>query len=105
MIQSDNENLSSGITERRHPRTVIGLTDRGKWMLWVGDGRNPIHSIGFTLDEAAKLLQKYGVVYALNLDGGGSSEMIYRNRIVNLPSEGKERVVSYGIGVRPRMAK
>ena len=105
VIQSDNENLSSGITERRHPRTVIGLTDRGKWMLWVGDGRNPIHSIGFTLDEAAKLLQKYGVVYALNLEGGGSSEMIYRNRIVNLPSEGKERVVSYGIGVRPRMAK
>ena len=104
-IQRDNENLSVGITERRHPRTVIGLTDKGRWMLWVGDGRNPIHSIGFTLDEAARLLRDYGVVYALNLDGGGSSEMIYRNRIVNLPSEGKERVVSYGVGVRSRLSK
>ena len=50
-------------------------------------------------------MRDYGVVYALNLDGGGSSEMIYRNRIVNLPSEGKERPVSYGVGVRSRLSK
>ena len=40
------------------------------------------------------------LAYALNLDGGGSSELWLDGRLWNAPSEGKERPVSYGIGAQ-----
>ncbi len=75
-IQNDPENLSDSVTLRRHPRSVIGLTGNGQWVFFVGDGRNPFHSVGFTLREVSEILRELHVDYALNLDGGGSSELL-----------------------------
>ena len=40
-----------------------------------------------------------GAVDAMNLDGGGSSEMIVDGQIVNQPSDGRERRIGAGIAV------
>lgn len=100
-IQNDPENLSDSVTLRRHPRSVIGLTGNGQWVFFVGDGRNPFHSVGFTLREVSEILRELHVDYALNLDGGGSSELLVKGKRVSLLSEGKPRPVSYGIGAAP----
>ena len=43
-----------------------------------------------------------GAFCALNLDGGGSTELIVNGKLYNSPSEGRERSISYGLGVRER---
>lgn len=101
-LSMETENLNDSIVNKRHPRSVIGLTGKGQWFFFVGDGRNAVHSVGFTLAETAELLKKNGVSYALNLDGGGSSTLYAGGRIMNVLSDGRERPVSYGIGAFPK---
>ena len=94
----EDENLSDSVVNRRHPRTVMGLTGKGQWFFFVGDGRSAVHSLGFTLRETAEILKKEGVSYALNLDGGGSSSIMAGGRLLNILSDGRERPISYGVG-------
>lgn len=76
------------------PRTAIGYTADGKIVLIVCDGREMNGSWGYTLPELADLLKSLGVVWAINLDGGGSSTMVGREgRVLNSPSDGTERRV------------
>lgn len=91
------EGLSKTITHRRHPRTLAGIDDRGLVFLVI-DGRNG-HSDGVTLEEAAMVALEEGLTAALNLDGGGSSQIIWRSVTVNKPSDRRERPLPYGIGV------
>ena len=97
-IVIEDESLSDSVVNRRHPRTILGLTAKGQWFFFVGDGRSAVHSLGFTLRETAEILKKEGVSYALNLDGGGSSSIMAGSRILNVLSDGRERPVSYGVG-------
>ena len=62
-------------------------------MLVVSDGRSE-ESEGLSLYELAEFLQGLGVQTAYNLDGGGSSTMVYQGELVNQPSGGKERAVT-----------
>jgi exopolysaccharide biosynthesis protein len=94
------EGFSASILNLRHPRSVMGLTQDGKWFFFVGDGRDGMHSAGFTLQEVAVILKRKGAAYALNLDGGGSSQIMIDNKIFNSPSEKRERPISYGVGAR-----
>lgn len=72
----------------RQPRTAIGATADGKLVLIVCNGRNKVGSSGFTLSELADKLMSYGVVCAINLDGGGSSTIVGNKGVVlNLPSD------------------
>jgi hypothetical protein len=42
---------------------------------------------GFTLEELAQaLVTNVGARYAINMDGGGSSTMVYEERVVNRPT-------------------
>ena len=51
----------------------------------------------------ADLLLEFGAVEAINLDGGGSTTMVIRNKIVNRPSDQTgERPVSDAILVFPK---
>jgi exopolysaccharide biosynthesis protein len=101
-IKIESEGFSTSILNLRHPRSVIGLTGKGQWAFFVGDGRDGMHSAGFTLREVAGILKMKDVAYALNLDGGGSTEMMIGNKIFNSPSEKRERPISYGVGAKPR---
>lgn len=85
----------------RHPRTGIGVTQEGSVLLVVVDGRQPKWSIGASIGEFARIMQDLGAVTALNLDGGGSSEMVVEGEIVNRPSDGRERHISNAVLVLP----
>ena len=79
----------------QHPRTLLGLSaDKRKLFMVVVDGRAPNSGRrGMTCREAADYMVSLGAHWALNLDGGGSSEMVVNGRIVNVPSDGRERPV------------
>ena len=84
-----------GFSAVRHPRTAVGLdADKGRLWLVVVDGRQVPRSAGMSLPELADLFLSLGVEEALNLDGGGSSAMTLRGRLVSRPSdaEGERRV-------------
>ena len=85
---------SDSLYKQRHPRTAIGWHPNGKMVLVVVDGRQK-SSVGMTIDELAGLMLELGCVEAMNLDGGGSTTMVIKNRIANSPSDATgERAVS-----------
>ena len=86
----------------KNPRTAIGIKATGEIMLVVIDGRKARYSVGMTTFQEAVFMKKHGAVWALNLDGGGSSTMwIKGTGVVNRPSDGTERAVSSAVLVLP----
>jgi exopolysaccharide biosynthesis protein len=90
----------------RHPRTVVGVDRSGlRLTLFVVDGRQPELSIGMTLAELSREMVALGCDRALNLDGGGSTELVWRMpdtgrlQVLNSPSDSKERSVADVLGV------
>ena len=78
------------------------MTADGSLLLVTVDGRRAGWSAGVTLPEAARLMRSLGARDALNLDGGGSTAMTVRGRVVNRPSDaGGERPVSDALVVLP----
>ncbi|TVQ94715.1 MAG: hypothetical protein EA397_01015 [Deltaproteobacteria bacterium] len=85
----------------RHPRTAVGLTDAGEVLLVTVDGRTAGAS-GMTRIELAELMRDLGATRALNFDGGGSTTLWVRGRgVVNVPSDGSERLVASHLGFVP----
>ncbi len=71
----------------RHPRTALGIREDGFLVLVTVDGRQPGSSVGMTIAEITDLMAEFGCLDAINLDGGGSTTMVIRDRIVNSPSD------------------
>ena len=84
----------------RAPRTAVGVREDGTVILYTVDGRQSDHSVGLTLDEAARRLSELGCVNAGAMDGGGSTTLYAQSSgtedaaLRNHPSDGKERAVS-----------
>ncbi|MBB5080669.1 phosphodiester glycosidase family protein [Nonomuraea endophytica] len=87
---------------RRHPRTLAGVTRNGSLILATVDGRKPGETVGANMVEAAQLMRWLGAVQAINLDGGGSTAMVVKNKVVNKPSDGAERAVGDALLVLPK---
>ncbi|NLI54662.1 MAG: phosphodiester glycosidase family protein [Clostridiales bacterium] len=68
-----------------NPRTAIGIIDELHYIIVVADGRTS-ESKGLSLLELAELMDSYGCVIAYNLDGGGSSTMVFNGSVVNNPT-------------------
>lgn len=100
-VTAAEEKFPADIARGRAPRTAFGVTEGGDYILAVADGRQS-HSIGCTLQEMGALMKKFGAVDAINFDGGGSSELVVRNSVVNRPSDGKERSVSAALALVAR---
>jgi hypothetical protein len=99
----------SSFSTTQHPRTAAGIADNGKTLvLVVIDGRRAQSAVGMGLIEMADLMRGLGCTDALNLDGGGSSEMVLRNpqtgqlHVMNKPSDGRERAVGNVLGISIR---
>ncbi|MBS1723658.1 MAG: phosphodiester glycosidase family protein [Armatimonadetes bacterium] len=92
----DAEDFNSEFALKRHPRTAVGYTALGDVWLVIVEGRQAM-SVGATVDELAGVMVRLGCVEALNLDGGGSSELAVRGLVVNRPSDGAERPISNSI--------
>ena len=97
-VRSREESMASDIAYGRAPRTGVGVKADGTVLLMVVDGRSQ-YSAGMSLKEFATYLKRFGAVSAVNLDGGGSSEMVLDGKIMNRPSDGLERPVSIGLGI------
>jgi phosphodiester glycosidase len=85
----------------RQPRTLAGIDTRGRLLLVTVDGRRPGWSAGVTMAEAAAVMRSLGARDAMSFDSGGSTTMVIRGRVVNRPSDGRERGVSDAVLVRP----
>lgn len=92
------EDFPADIAVGRAPRTAVGISKTGQLLLVVVDGRQ-WNSIGLTLQELAEFMQSLGAQDAMNLDGGGSSELVLKGDIMNTPSDGQERPVASALGV------
>ncbi len=97
-VRVQEEKIAPDIAKGRAPRTALGVKKDGTVLLVVVDGRNN-NSAGLTLQEMATYMLRLGARDAVNFDGGGSSVMAVNGRVVNKPSDGKERRVSIGLGL------
>jgi len=110
IIVKDGEDVSAsspseGDPANPNPRTLAGLSANGRYLyLAVIDGRVVGYSTGTTNAQSAALMLAIGSYNALNLDGGGSTEMVRADKIgvpyiVNNPSGGAERYDAAAFGV------
>jgi exopolysaccharide biosynthesis protein len=86
---------------QRQPRTVLGQYPNGDLFFIVVDGRRSNWSKGISLEEMQVTLMRLGVMEAFNLDGGGSSSFVFEGKVMNKPSDGKERPVATNIVILP----
>ena len=89
-------NTEVGKAKASNPRTAIGIIDDLHYVFVVSDGRSG-EGEGLSLYELASFMEQLGVQTAYNLDGGGSSTMVFQGEVVNNPSSGfrdEEREVS-----------
>jgi hypothetical protein len=97
-VEHERERFSGSFARKRHPRTGLGL--RGSTLVMVVvDGRQPGYSEGMTLYEFADLFLELGCSDAINLDGGGSTTIVARDRLMNSPSGGYQRAVVNALGL------
>ncbi|MCR5743495.1 MAG: phosphodiester glycosidase family protein [Lachnospiraceae bacterium] len=78
-----------------NPRTAIGVIDELHYVFVVADGRND-ESEGLSLYQLAQFMQELGCTTAYNLDGGGSSSMVFNGVVINDPSGSSSRRNSSG---------
>ncbi len=101
---SYNEEIfwGSGVgLSNRDPRTAVGYTADGRAILLVTDGRQ-VASQGFSLPEMAQVMIDLGCTEAINLDGGGSSQMAVTSQLINRPGGGTyQRPVTSFLAVVP----
>lgn len=97
-VQDGIDDLEKG----REPRTAIGHTSSDFCFQLCVDGRKAGVSEGMTMSELASIFSALGCKAAVNLDGGGSTQMLIRDpssgefRICNNPFDGSERPVIDG---------
>ncbi|MGH1362447.1 MAG: phosphodiester glycosidase family protein [Calditrichia bacterium] len=70
-----------------NPRTAVGFTADNHMILFVADGRQTA-SDGLTLIALADVMVNLGCVEAMNLDGGGSSQLAATGTLINRPEGG-----------------
>jgi hypothetical protein len=91
-------------SDRSHPRSMIGVDAGGFLYLVAVEGYGEDVG-GMTLHGLQEYAVALGLVNAINLDGGGSTGMYMGGRLVNYPSDGRERLVpslvEAGLPVKP----
>lgn len=81
--------------DSNQPRTAIGYAkDDNKLVFFVCEGREMTEGVaGMTTAEVANLLTAIGCTEALNLDGGGSSQMLIMGKETIKGSDGQQRSI------------
>ena len=87
-------NAQDGIPRnmKNNPRSGIGWVSDTRYMFVTIDGRIS-SSVGVDIYEFGQIMLMLGAQEAYNFDGGGSATMYFDGRIINTPSDGKERKV------------
>lgn len=85
------------VEKGRDPRSALGVREDGTLVLYAVDGRRSGYSGGLSQLDLAEEMLSQGCVWAVNLDGGGSTAISVwvpgqeGPSIVNIPSDGKPR--------------
>lgn len=88
-------NFGNHSIQGEQPRTGIGVIGTNHLVFVVADGRSEGYSRGVTMTEFAQIFVDLGCTTAYNLDGGGSSAMVFNGKLVNNPlGKGQERGTS-----------
>ena len=87
-IPADPETLPVSM----NPRTAIGQRSDKAMLLLVIDGRQ-VSSMGASFQDEVEIMQRFGAVNAVNLDGGSSSMMWFDGGYINKTAS--------VIGIRP----
>ena len=88
-------NVGNHSIQGQQPRTGIGWVDTNHLLFIAVDGRSSGYSRGVTMTEMAQIFVDHGAQIAYNLDGGGSTAMIFNDALVNNPlGKGQERGTS-----------
>lgn len=83
----DGENVVDGsYCMGIQPRTVIGQSKEGDILMLVVDGRQVGYSLGCTVADCRDVLFAYNAYQGMNLDGGSSSVLYYKGKLINKPS-------------------
>ena len=80
---SETEEVARSLAS--NPRTAIGIVGDLHYVFVVSDGRTQ-ESAGLSLYQLADFMDRLGAYKAYNLDGGGSSTMIFNGNIINVPT-------------------
>lgn len=80
-----SEGQEVGRARSSNPRTALAMIEPLHYLFVVADGRTQ-DSTGVSLYELASFLRELGATVAYNLDGGGSSTMVFGGKIVNFPT-------------------
>ena len=72
------------------PRTAIGQRKDGIVIMAVINGRGRKGSIGIDMVGLTELMYNYGCHNAANMDGGSSSALVEKGKIINSPTAGGE---------------
>ncbi len=106
MLVKDGQLHTDNNEEAISGRTAFGIKADGTGFFLVADKPIGTFSDGITLKKLGQIMQAYGAVDAVNLDGGGSTTMTMRmpgeryNHVINVPSDGLERVVASKWGLK-----
>lgn len=82
---SVSEDDEVGKAKASNPRTAIGIIDDLHYIIVVSDGRTD-ESEGLSLYQLATFMENLGAETAYNLDGGGSSTMVFEGQVINNPT-------------------
>lgn len=80
-----------GKAKSSNPRTAIGVIDDLHYVFVVSDGRTD-ESEGLSLYQLAEFMSELGAETAYNLDGGGSSSMVFNGNVINNPTTSGNRI-------------
>ena len=96
-IEYEREYLDYSFAMDRNSRTAVGYAHNRQILFLVTvDGGQPGYSVGMRLEELANFMAHEladftvsgaNAYQALNMDGGGSTTMVVRQRVVNRPSD------------------
>jgi exopolysaccharide biosynthesis protein len=88
-------NVGNHSVQGQQPRTGVGVVAANHVLFVVVDGRSAGYSRGVTMTEFAEIFVELGATVAYNLDGGGSSAVVFNGSLVNNPlGKGQERGTS-----------
>lgn len=89
---SDGKNFEI-VNYEYKPRTLVGEKEDGTSVIVIVDGRNK-KTRGIDTEQAISIMLDLGCITAIDIEGDGLNQMVYKNRIINDYSGTSARPIS-----------
>lgn len=90
---------SSSETVQRYVRPIIGQKENGDLIFIVNNGKGKTSNVGLSYYDFTTLAEYYGCKFAFVLDGGGSAVNVYKNKMLNNPTDSQSNYSQYISGL------